>query len=216
VPAGPLADRREVHVVLETEVGPELAAKRLHQALAAPAGQVRGQGHGPALGVQHAGAPDGRLRHLAPAEPGLAGEAVRDLTYLADQRRRAADAGTLVAARHDGPGDVGDGGADELATDVDPDDPAGLGVQLVEDRARAFPARRAADFADQPGARELGERQGHGRLGEPRLARHLGARDRPAATDRLERGTLVDRAQQARGSGGVRPLDGCGSFQRPS
>lgn len=158
VPAGALADRREVHVVLEAEVRPELAAKRLHQALTAPAGQVRGQSHGAPLGVQHAGAPDGRLRHLAPAEACLAGQAVRDLADLADQRRSAADAGPLVATRHDGPGDVGDGGADVLATDVDPDDPAGLGVQLVEDRAGAFPARRAADLADQPGARELGER----------------------------------------------------------
>ena len=43
VPAGALAEGREVHVVLERQVGAELLAEGLDQALAAPAGEVRGQ-----------------------------------------------------------------------------------------------------------------------------------------------------------------------------
>ena len=148
-PVGPLAERGEVDVVLEAEVGAELRAERLDQPLAPPAGQV-GR-HAAAAPLRDRARRDcrRRMRHLPPADAGLAGKAVGDLADLLDQRAALRDAAALVAAGDDPAGDVGDRPHARRAADIDPDHPAGLRVELVEDRAGPLAARSRGRPPDQ-------------------------------------------------------------------
>ena len=92
------------------------------------------------LGMEHARTPDRGERHLTPPQPGLVRERVRDLAELRDQRLRTANPGPFVPASDDLTAEVGEGGADPGPPDVDPDDPAGPRVELVQHRARPLAA----------------------------------------------------------------------------
>ena len=204
--AGPLAEGPEVHVVLEGHVGPELPVDLLHQALTAPAREVGGHPDDPPVRVEHAGAPHRRVRDVPPPDPGVPGQVVRHLPDLPDERGRAPHPGALVPAGHDRPRDVGDRGPDPLAADVDPDDPPGLGVQLVQDRRGALPTARSPHLPDEPGMEEGPERQRDRRLRQARLPGHLRTGQGAAVMDDLEHGPLVDRPQEAWRPGGHAPL----------
>ena len=88
----------------------------------------------------------------------------------------------------------------QLSADVEADDPARLGVELVEDGAGALAAALAAHLAHEPRAEQAGERLRHGGLREAAPAGDLGARHRARGADQLEHGALVDRAEKARRS----------------
>ena len=62
------ADRRQVHVVLERDLGPQLLLDQLDQPLPPPPGQRVGQRDLTALLLEDPGAPHGRERHLAPLD----------------------------------------------------------------------------------------------------------------------------------------------------
>jgi hypothetical protein len=136
-------------------------------------------------------------RHLRPGHPGLAGEPVGDRADLPNQGALAGHPGALVATRNDLAADIGDRGPHPFAADVDADDPAGGRVQLVQHRARAAIAVRAANFAHQAGIQQSGQGERDGWLGESAHARNLGARQRPSVMNQFQDGALVDGPQQA-------------------
>src|SRR4029453_10981520 len=182
----------QVDVVLDPDAVPENLAQPGQQPLAAPAGQVGGQDDRAPGRLEHPGAAHGDVLDLVPADAGLGGQAVGDGPELADQGAGAGGAGVLVAAGGPPPGDVGQGGPEPAAADVDPDHPAGGRIELVEDGGGAGAAAGAADLADQPGLEQGGEAEGDGRLGQPGLPGHLRPGDRPGALDLLEDGAGVD------------------------
>ena len=184
----------------------ELVPQRRHQALAAPAGQVGGQGDRAPGRLEHARAADGDVVDPVPADAGLGGQPVGDGAELADQGAGAGGLGPLVAAGDHVAGDVGQGGPDPPAADVDAHHPAGRRVELVEDGAGPGPAAGPADLPDQPGVQQRAEAERDGRLGEAAVPRHLGPGDRAGALDPLEDGAGVDRPQQARRAHRGRPL----------
>ena len=114
-----LAEGGEVHVVLERDLRAQLPLHELDEPLPPPPGQsVRQRDLSPRR-FEHAGAADGGQRDLAPLDPGVGGQPVRDRADLRDQRLRALNPRAFVAARDELSCDVGDGGADPVASDVD-------------------------------------------------------------------------------------------------
>ena len=70
-----LADRGEVHVVLERDLRAQLVLDELDQSLPSPPRQRVCERDLAALRLEHAGAPDGRERHLSPLDAGVGGQA---------------------------------------------------------------------------------------------------------------------------------------------
>src|SRR4029453_10830601 len=115
----------QVDVVLDPDPVAEDLPQPRQQPLAAPAGQVGGQGDGAPGRLEPPGAAHSDVLDLVPADAGLGGQAVGDRAELADQGAGAGGAGVLVAAGDHGPGDVGQGGPDPAAADGGADPPAG-------------------------------------------------------------------------------------------
>jgi len=200
------AQRGQVDVVLEADLGAQHLADRLGQPVPAPSRQAGGQGHQVPPGIEHAGASHRGVGDLAPREAGLAGQVMRDLTDLTDQGAGAPDTGPFVAAGDDRPGDVGDGGPDPVPADVDADHAAGRGVDLVEHCAGPPPAPGPAHLPDQARLDQLAQRHRHRRFGQAALPGQLGAGEGTALMDQLQDRTLVHGPQQGRGPGGERSL----------
>ena len=195
---GSLRKRREVHVVLETDVGAQLFADSLDQARPAPARKVRGHRDVAVSGVEDAWAAERRVGHLRPLHAGFRRKPAGDRADLADQAFRAADLGTLVAPGNDRAGDVGDRGAHPFASDIDPDHPTGDRIQLVQQRARPAVAPRSADLADEAALEQSVERERQRRLRQSADPSDLCPGERPLSVDQVEHSTLIDRAQEAR------------------
>jgi hypothetical protein len=195
-PAPPLAEGGEVHVVLEHDARRELGPDLVEDALARPSGQVVREQRMPG-GPEHAGAPDGGHRDAAPADTGRIGRTPGDGTDRRDQRTRRTGARRLPALGHDLPGEVGDGGPDVFPADVDPDDPAGRRVQLVQERGRTLPAGRSPGLSDEPRSLQRRQRLRDGRLREARLPGDLRPGDGPPVADPIQDRPLVDRPEQA-------------------
>ncbi len=103
----------------------------------------------------------------------------------------------LVPPRDELPGDVGDRRADPVAPDVDADDPAGPGVQLVQERGRPLATLRTPRLVHEAGTLETCERLRHRGLGQGRLTGDLRPGDRSDAQHALQHRALVDRPKQA-------------------
>lgn len=125
-------------------------------------------------------------------------DVMRDLADRLHERRGAARAVALVAPGDDLSGEVGRRDADPGAADVDADDVAGGGVDLVQHR-RAAEGRAGGPYgADHPGTLQVGQRLRDGRLGQPSDAREVGPRGGPGGAQVLEHRPLVVRAEEAR------------------
>src|ERR671910_1200252 len=148
--------------------------------------------------MEDAGTADRRERHVAPPQPGLIGERSNDLAELRDERLRAPHPSPFVPPDDDLSCEVRQRSADPRPAYVDPDDPAGTRVQLVQDGARTLPAGRPAGLARQPRGRQGRERLRDRRLRQTGGAGDLRPRDRTSLTDGLEHDALVDRAKQSR------------------
>ena len=154
--------------------------------------------------VEHAGAPDRRERDLLPLHTGFGGERVRDLADLRDRRALAPDVCAFVAAGDDLAGEVRDGRADEVPAHVEPHDPPGSRVELVQHGRGAPPAARTPRLADQTSGQQRGERLGHRRFRQVAVPGDLRPGDGTHLADELEDRTLVDRLEQARRPRGER------------
>ena len=120
--ARPLAESRQVDVVLERDLRPQLGRDRLEQPLLA-AGQVRAEHEVGGGGVEHARQADGGVRDARPVDPALPRQAVGEGADLTDRGSRGA-LRALVPARPHRAGDVGECRPHPVAADVDPDHPA--------------------------------------------------------------------------------------------
>jgi len=170
-----LADRGEVHVVLERDLRAQLLLHELDQPLTSPPGQRICECDLTAFLLEHAGAPDRRERHLPPLDPRVGRQCVRDGTDLRDERVRALHACPFVTAGHELAGHVGDRSSHPVPADVDPDHPSGLGIQLVQHGGRALPSAGAPGLADQAGIEQRRERLRDRGFRQRRLAGDLRA-----------------------------------------
>ena len=144
------------------------------------------------------------MSHLRPAQARLFGQVVGDGPDLADQAAGAGDPRPLLPAGHHGAGDVGDRRPHPAPAHVDPHHPAGLGIELVEERARATAAVGATHLAHEPSLEQAAQRQGNGGLGEAAFPRHVRPRHRSLPLDAVQDRALVDRLEQRGRPGGGR------------
>ena len=152
-----LAERAEVHIVLEEHVRPKLRADRVEQPGPAPSGQVVGKRRVIFVLGEHARAPDARDGDVAPPQPRVLRHIPSDPAQLGDQDLRARQPGGLVGPGGDRAGEVGHRRAHALAADVDPDHVPRRGVQLVQHRGRSLAAGGAARLPDEAGLLEHGQ-----------------------------------------------------------
>ena len=103
-----------------------------------------------------------------------------------------------ILARADRALEIAERATDEACAEVEPEHQRSLGHGLEVDGSVAGAVRPARGFAHEPGVEQGTQREGDRRLGDPRAARDLGARDRCAFADRLEHGPLVQRPEQRR------------------
>ena len=153
-----LADRGEVHVVLERDLRAQLLLYELDQPLTSPSGQRIRERDLTAFLLEHPGTADRRERHLPPFDPGVSRERVRDGPDLRDQRLGALHPGALVATGDELSGDIGDRRAHPVPADIDPDHPSGLRVQLVEHGGRTLAPTRPSGLTDESGIQQRHER----------------------------------------------------------
>src|SRR4029453_6345467 len=201
-----LAERSQIHVVLECNLRPELLLDGLGETAPPPTRERVREGDVSGDRIEDPGASDRGERDLPPLHAGLGGERVRDLADLRDQRALAPDPSPLVATGHDLARQVGDRGSDEVPADVQPHDPPRPRVQLVQDGGGPPPAARTPPLTNQTRAQERGEGLGHRRLRQVAVAGDLCPGDGAHLTDELEDRALVDRLQQAPRSPGERVI----------
>ncbi len=173
-------------------------AERLREALAAEPDDAAGEAdHVPR--PDHARhADDGRVDQVL-AQPRRLEQRPAHLVHDRQHARRVGTVQLDVLARADGPGEVGDGGAQVAGADVDAEHDRGVRHRLEEHGAVARPVRPRRGLAHQPGLDQRPQRAGDGRLGDARLPRHLRAGDRCRPADHVQHGALVERPQQRRG-----------------
>ena len=153
-----LAERAEVHIVLEEHVRPELRADRVEQPGPAPSRQVVGKRRVIFVVGEHARAPDARDGDVTPPQPRVLRHIASDPAELGDQDLRARQPGGLVGPGGDRAGEVGHRGPHALAADVDPDHVPRRRVQLVQHGGRSLAARGAAGLPNEAGLLEYRER----------------------------------------------------------
>ena len=187
-----LAARGEVDVVVERdrqaepldEVGPEVAALE--------AGDVRRHAQAPGRVVDDGGdADDGAVEQVRPAVRTRPTSDVRSFAIASSADSDLDVAELDVLAGPDRAGQVADRPAQEARAEVEAEHERRVGHRLEEDRAVPRAARLGVGLADEAGLEQRLEREGDGRLGDPRPPRDLRARDRRRAADRLEDGALV-------------------------
>ena len=147
-------------------------------------------------------------RSVARVSPADADGAVDGLEDVAHRVRAGPARGAELVVADRAPGDVGDRGEDPGRGHVEGHDVGGVGVHGVQLGARAGPAVGVAAGDDQPGVGQPGEQLGGGGLGEAGQLAELGARQRPVLEEQVERGPVVDAAEQAGGPGVHEPPPG--------
>jgi hypothetical protein len=169
----PLAERRQVDVVLERDREPEaLLELRLEQPPLEP-GHVGGELKRPVRGARHA-----RHAHDGAVDP-VGGEISgchEGISELGDRVQRPFRVGTLeldVLPGADRPVEVADRAAQEPGTEVEPEDERRLRDRLEVDGAVARSARRLRALADETGLYERPERERDRRLRDSRPPRDL-------------------------------------------
>src|SRR5262249_20338368 len=136
-PVGLLAERGEVDVVFDGEGSPETLAERVQHARTAPPGEVRSEPHGVAPRIDDARATDHRVRNVLVREARFDGDRRGEIADLRDEPMRLARLRSLLTTQYDFACQVGERDAEPTPADVEPDDPAGLGPHLVEQRGAA-------------------------------------------------------------------------------
>ena len=193
-----LADGGQVDVVLERDREGQRVAERLRESLAAQPDDAAGEADHVPRPDHPRHADDGRVDQVL-AQPRRLEQRSAHLVHDRQHARRVGTVQLDVLARADGPGEVGDGGAQVAGADVDAEHDRGVRHRLEEHGAVARPVRPRRGLAHQPGLDQRPQRAGDGRLGDARLPRHLRARDRCRPADHVQHGALVERPQQGRG-----------------
>jgi hypothetical protein len=193
-----LGDRRQVHVVLERDRPVEVGVERVAQAVM-PAREVEGERDVAAGRVDHARGAEHDPADPVPRRVGLLGR-------LDDRGVHPPDRVVRVVGGDLDPGgeparDVGRPGDHAGRADVDAHDVRAARNHGVELRVRAPPAGELADPGHQLALLQPFDQLGRGDLGETGQFAELGPGEGPALEQQVERGAVIDRAQQARRAG---------------
>ncbi len=201
MPVLALGQRGSVRVVLHEQVGAERGAQVGENGWLVPAGQAAGQRYRVALVIVDARAAEHGLRDIIAADPGRRADTVRELDQLANPLADTCYRAAGLGLGPDLTGQVGDRAAQVLVPDVQPEHVARVRRDLIQ---HGRPARNAGPLpgrAHQPRPLDVGQRQGHGRLGEPRQPGQVGTRARAELTDLVEQQQLIHRPDELRARG---------------
>ncbi|GAB3871590.1 hypothetical protein GCM10027610_135400 [Dactylosporangium cerinum] len=193
-----LGDGGEVHVVLEGDGAPEVLPQRREQA-PMPARQVPGERDLAALRIDQAGRAEHDPADAVDRRASLAGRL--DDGGVHDLDRVVALADRDVGAPDDPARDVRHAGHDVLRAGLDADDVCGRGDHGVHLGVGSPAAGLLADALHEPPLLEALHQLGCGDLGQSGQLSELSAGQRTLAEQQLERGAVVERAQQSRGAG---------------
>ena len=183
-----LGDRGSVDVVLDRRRVAEQSLEVAQHGRPFPPRQVRGHPQCQPTRLHDAGTTHDGLaeRPAADRDAGVTQEVVGELPELTHPSHGTRVAGGPARTGPDGAREVGDGAADELPADVEPEHEARAAADLVEKGGATSAARPAAGVLDEPVAFQVRESERHGRLREAGSAGELATRHRTVAAHPLE------------------------------